>query len=412
MNFLAKLLQKEKKHFDLLHNQTQHLLVSIFLYALISPLFSLFVNAFLWRELQNFVTVALYNLAMYAVVPFGFYINGYLLKKYATNKLYLFGLLLEALATALLIFLTHITFLTVIIFGILQGFAISIYWANRNLLTLQTTKNDNRIYFSGIEITSSTITGIIIPFLIGNFIIFGTTISLYTPLVAYKILAVIMLVVSIFIGIHILGMAPTKNSFSSLWIHNASKRWQRFRWYEVCVGFFSGTTAFIPTIIVLVFVGNENALGNIQSISAITAAIIVYYLAKKLHVQHRLHLVITSVIISILGALAFSLLFSPLGVYLFFISTVVSLPILWIPLSSLNYDLIDEDEQSNLHYAYVCDQEIYLNLGRVLAIAIFIILIFVFSKTISLRFVPLFYAGIQILFFFIARSLERTKNKL
>ena len=412
MNFLAKLLQKEKKHFDLLHNQTQHLLVSIFLYALISPLFSLFVNAFLWRELQNFVTVALYNLAMYAVVPFGFYINGYLLKKYATNKLYLFGLLLEALATALLIFLTHITFLTVIIFGILQGFAISIYWANRNLLTLQTTKNDNRIYFSGIEITSSTITGIIIPFLIGNFIIFGTTISLYTPLVAYKILAVIMLVVSIFIGIHILGMAPTKNSFSSLWIHNASKRWQRFRWYEVCVGFFSGTTAFIPTIIVLVFVGNENALGNIQSISAITAAIIVYYLAKKLHVQHRLHLVITSVIISILGALAFSLLFSPLGVYLFFISTVVSLPILWMPLSSLNYDLIDEDKQSNLHYAYVCDQEIYLNLGRILAVATFIILIFAFSKTISLRFVPLFYAGIQILFFFIARSLERTKNKL
>jgi len=412
MNFLAKLLQKEKKHFDLLHNQTQHLLVSIFLYALISPLFSLFVNAFLWRELQNFVTVALYNLAMYAVVPFGFYINGYLLKKYATNKLYLFGLLLEALATALLIFLTHITFLTVIIFGILQGFAISIYWANRNLLTLQTTKNDNRIYFSGIEITSSTITGIIIPFLIGNFIIFGTTISLYTPLVAYKILAVIMLVVSIFIGIHILGMAPTKNSFSSLWIHNASKRWKKFRWYEVCVGFFSGTTSFIPALVVLVFIGNESTLGAIQSISAITAAIIVYYLAKKLHVQHRLHLIITSVIISILGALAFSLLFSPLGVYLFFISTVVSLPILWIPLSSLNYDLIDEDEQSNLHYAYVCDQEIYLNLGRVLAIAIFIILIFVFSKTISLRFVPLFYAGIQILFFFIARSLERTKNKL
>ena len=266
MNFLAKLLQKEKKHFDLLHNQTQHLLVSIFLYALISPLFSLFVNAFLWRELQNFVTVALYNLAMYAVVPFGFYINGYLLKKYATNKLYLFGLLLEALATALLIFLTHITFLTVIIFGILQGFAISIYWANRNLLTLQTTKNDNRIYFSGIEITSSTITGIIIPFLIGNFIIFGTTISLYTPLVAYKILAVIMLVVSIFIGIHILGMAPTKNSFSSLWIHNASKRWKKFRWYEVCVGFFSGTTSFIPALVVLVFIGNESTLGAIQSI--------------------------------------------------------------------------------------------------------------------------------------------------
>ena len=410
MNFLAKLLQKEKKHFELLHEQTQHLLISIFLYALISPLFSLFINAFLWRELQNFVTVAVYNLAMFCVVPFGFYLNGYLLKKHATNKLYLFGLLLEAITTASLIFLTHITFLSVIIFGVLQGLALSIYWANRNLLTLQTTKSDNRIYFSGIEITSSTITSIVIPFLIGNFITFGTAIELYTPLIAYKILAVIMLIISAFIGMHILGMEPQKQSFTSMLLNSPSKRWKKFRWYEICYGFFSGTTSFIPILIVLVFVGNESALGTIQSLSAIIAAIVVYYLAKKLHVRHRMHLVITSVIISVLGALSFSLFFSVIGVYLFFISTVVSSPILWMPSSSLNYDLIDEDKKSDMHYAYVCDQEIFLNLGRVLAIALFIILIFVFSKTISLRFTPIFYAGVQILFFFIARSLEQTKE--
>src|SRR5260221_10891885 len=248
MDFIAKLLQKEKKHFDLLHSQTQHLLISFFLYALINPLFTLFINAFLWREVQSFVIVALYNLVMFGVVPFGFYLNGHLLKKYTTNKLYLFGLLLEAVATALLIFLTHITLLTVIIFGILQGLAISIYWANRNLLTLQTTKSDNRIYFSGIEITSSTITSIVIPFLIGNFITFGTAIGLYTPLIAYKILAVIMLVISAFIGVHILGMESTKQSFTSMLLHSPSKRWKKFRWYEVCAGFFSGTTSFIPTL--------------------------------------------------------------------------------------------------------------------------------------------------------------------
>src|ERR1700733_11718355 len=101
MNVLITLFQKEKQHFEKLHDQTQHLLVSIFLFALISPLFGLFINAFLWRESQDFVKIAAYNLIGYFFVPFGFYLNGYLLKKFSSNRMYLFGILLQAIAAAL-----------------------------------------------------------------------------------------------------------------------------------------------------------------------------------------------------------------------------------------------------------------------------------------------------------------------
>jgi YQGE family putative transporter len=340
MNFLVKLFQKEKQHFERLHDQTQHLLISIFLFALISPLFGLFINAFLWRESQDFVKIAAYNLIGYFFVPFGFYLNGYLLKKFSSNHMYLFGILLQAIAAALLIYLSQITLTAVLIFGFFQGIAIGIYWANRNLLTLKTTQSDNRIYFSGLEVTSSTITRIIVPFLIGLFITSGGLFHLYTPIIAYKILAIIMLIVSAIIGMHILGMEQRKESISSLWVSSVSKRWVLFRWYEICVGFLSGIMTFLPILAVFIFVGNEKALGTIQSLSAILSAIVVYYLAKKIKVKHRSHLVALSVALCIVGALLFSLSFSAFGVFAFFAGYAIGWPILYMALSSINYDLI------------------------------------------------------------------------
>src|SRR5690348_2748596 len=99
------LIQNENLHFQRLHPPAQRLLISFFLYSLISPLFSLFINAFLWRESQDFVQVALFNLIFYLAIPFGFYLNGYLMKRFAANKLYIFGLVGGAFVISTLIFL-------------------------------------------------------------------------------------------------------------------------------------------------------------------------------------------------------------------------------------------------------------------------------------------------------------------
>lgn len=407
MNHLTQLLQKEVQHFQRLGDQAQRFMISLFLYTLISPIFGIFINAFLWRQSQDLVQVALYNLVSFIAVPFGFYLNGIMLKRYPSTQLYFFGLLTGAITAATLIFLSNITLLTILIFGFINGITIGLYWANRNLLTLRTTHSDNRIYFSGIETISQTTSGIIIPIIVGFFITSGTTLALYTPLVAYKILAVMLLVMSVIIGLHILGMAPTKERISSLWVTSANKRWQKFRWYEICVGFLTGTTAFLPALMVFVLVGKEDALGTIQSLSAIISAFVVYQLAKKLTIKHRLHLVTYSIVISFIGAGLFSLFFSSFGVIIFFATAAIAGPFLLVSLNSLNYDLIDEDSQSANHYAYVCDQEIYLNLGRVIAIAFFIVLIYLFSKDFALRFTPLAYAAFQIFLYLIARSLEK-----
>ena len=412
MRLLRNVWGKEYQHFSRLGDQARRLIVAIFLYNLISPIFTIFVNAFLWRHGHSFIEVASYNLALYVTIALGFYLNGLLLKKFPSNQLYSVSLLLGSIVIATLIFLPTISLWTIILFGLIDGIAAGMYWANRNLLTLRTTRSDNRIYFSGIETISTTASDIFIPVLIGFFITAGTGIALYTPLLAYKLLALILIVTSAGIALQTLGMKPEKESITSLWLHRPSPGWEMFRWYEFCVGFRTGTVAFFPTLIIFVFVGNEAALGTIQSLSALLSAFVMYHIAKKVTTSARMRLVFVSIFFSFFGAISFSVLFSTLGVFLFFAAIAISKPILWVSINSLNYDLIDAHKESHAHYAHVCDQEIYLNAGRVVAIALFIYFVMNLSNEFALRITPLIYAVFQILIVFFAKATEKKHAKI
>lgn len=408
MNHLKSFLQKEQRHFNRLSANAQRLLSSIFLYNLIGPIFGVFINAFLWRQSHDVTLVALYNLALFAAVTFGFYLNGLLMRKFTTSALYTFGLLVGGLTITTLIFLSQTTLLSVLIFGFLDGIAVGLYWANRNLLTLQTTKSDNRIYFSGIESSSQTITNILIPLLIGYFITFGTIIHLYSPLQGYQMLAMIMLLIIGFVGIIMRSFQTNSQNAPKLFLKNASASWNKFRLYELILGFLNGATAFLPTLIVLSLLGKEDTLGTIQTFAAIVTTIIVYTIGKHLDVKHRVAILSASVAIGIAGAGFLSITYSPLGVFVFFASQALCAPLIWMSVNSLNYDLIDNEDKTNEHqYAYVCDQEIYLNAGRILGIVAFLLLVQFVSGNFGLRFGPLLFAVSQILLIIIALSIEK-----
>jgi YQGE family putative transporter len=353
------------------------------------------------------ILIAAYNLSVFLTIPVGFYLNGFLLKKFQTNKLYCFGIITQAFIIALLIFLPETTIIAIIVFGLLYGIAMGMYWANRNLLTLRSTHSDNRIYFSGLETILNRISEIIAPIMIGFFITSGSFFSLYTPLIAYKILAIFMILISLLIGYSTMNMQTPREDNVTLWLHNAPKQWQKFRWYEIYVGFISGIETLLPVLMIFVLVGEENSLGTIQSISAILSALVVYEIAKKLKIQQRVLLVLISTSISILGAISFSFFYSAIVVFIFFVAIEIASPILYIALSSLNYDLIDKKETSAHHYAYICDQELYLNGGRVVAMILFLYLIHTYSNTFALRFMPIAYAMVQLLVFFVAKTTEK-----
>jgi MFS transporter, YQGE family, putative transporter len=409
VKILKDFIAKEKNHFQRLDTEAQKLLTSIALFSIIGPIFSIFINAFIWRQSQEFMLVSFYNIMVFAAIPLGFYLNGLLLRRIQPNILYFLGLLLSGLVIVVLIYLPSLDYISVGIFGFIHGITAGMYWANRNLLTLKTTTSENRIYFSGLESILSTYSKIIVPLVIGWFIVLGSTTNLYSEVTGYKIVAFVMLIIIGFTGVLMLNFRIKTIPYRQLLLKQASPSWQKFRLLQIILGFLQAVATLLPTLMVLTLLGKEETLGTVQALSSILTAFVVYKLAKSLKVKHRLLLLQISFVLGLIGAIAFSISYSGLGVLIFYACQAIATPFLWIATSSLNYDLIDEDKNDKTHYAYITDQELYLNGGRVAAIIVFVILIQVFSNDFALRFTPLIFAISQIFLSILASSIEKKK---
>ncbi|MGI8419625.1 MAG: hypothetical protein ACR2LN_03185 [Candidatus Levyibacteriota bacterium] len=407
MEYLKSFLQKEKSHFNRLDRQAQKLLGSITLYYFIGPIFGIFIDAFIWRQSHDPILVSFYNIILFIGIPIGFYLNGLLLRKYTPNILQFVGLFVGGLVVAILIFLPKLSYTSVMIYGLIDGIAGGLYWANRNLLTLKTTTSENRIYFSGIESIINTYSKILIPVLIGWFLILGTKTHLYSTIQGYKVIGVIMMFVICMAGFVMMTLRIKHASYQQLLLKTVSENWKKFRLLQIVLGFMQGITSVLPTLMVLILLGKEDTLGTIQSLSSILTAIVVYFLAKRLKVQHRVRLLEISFVLGLIGAVSFSIFYSGLGVLIFYAAQAIMQPFIWMATSSINYDLIDEDKNNETHYAYISDQELYLNGGRIAAITLFVIFIQLFSNETALRYTPLLFAFAQIFMQLLARSIDK-----
>lgn len=410
MNLTKRLFSVEKQHFNRLSTQAQRLIGTFFFFYLIFPIFTTFTMAFLWRQTQSVMTVSLFNLAVYLALPIGYYVNGHLLQKFLPARLYLTGVLCQAIFTAAVIF-SPINTLSVLTNGFLVGLSAGLLWANRNLLILRITLNENRIYFSSLDSTINMLMGILIPLLIGTFIVFGQNGNIYTPIQAYYVLSLLMFIVIFFIFKRIEHIDTKLPELNNILLKKPTKQWTKMRGFGFIYGLLSGLTSFIPVIMVLLFVGHEDAVGTVQSLSAVVAAVIIYSIAKKISKEQRLWLIGTSVLCSILAGLSFAVLYSKLGVFMFFAFQSLAVPLGIIGYNALYFEIIEEEnEKNNNHYAYMVDSEIFVDSGRILGILTLLILIHFSSNALALRYILSLFTIIQTLLFFISRSIERQQK--
>lgn len=405
MNLIKTFINKEISYFKMLHRDAQKLIFSIMLYNLIGPIFAIFINSFLWRQSHDLTLITFYNLIAIVFIPVGFYLNGILLKKFSPILLYSISLVMSGMAVTALIFAPYASYTIVSIFSIITGISWGVYWGNRIFLTLKTTQSGDRIYFSSIESSSGMITNVFVPLFIGWFIAFGDIIHFYSATQAYQIISVIMLIIIGLIAL-ITASINIKIPVDTLILKNTTPGWKKYRLLRIFYGFNNGILLFVPTLMILILVGNEEAVGTVQSLSSIMASLIIYILAKYLDTKHRMSLIAASVILLIIGGIIFGIFYSALAVSIFFACYALSQPLGYIATISLTYDLIDNKELEH-HYAYVCEQELFLDIGRVIAILLFMLALFATSNELALRFTPLIGAIVQIGVFFLAKSVEK-----
>ena len=146
------------------------ILATNMLYALILPIIEIFVGAYIMRNTGNSSYVAIYQLCMYVGVVSTSVLNGALLKVFKVNMLYSFGIILTAVSLMAMMFVQSLGIFQLGIAGFALGASTGFFWTNRYLLTLNSTNDQNRNYFFGLESFFFSLWSIVVPLIVGVFL--------------------------------------------------------------------------------------------------------------------------------------------------------------------------------------------------------------------------------------------------
>lgn len=390
------------------------LLLTNLIYALVMPIIELFVGAYIMRNSQDLSLVVIFQLAVYTGIPITFGINGWLLNHMPIARLYSFGMLLSGVSMFAMMSLDQLDTMGVFFAGLIMGLSYGFFWANRDFLALNTTRDENRNYYYGLETFFYTITGILVPVMAGALIATTEAAGWFGGVVnyAYYILTVVVFSLSVFASV-LVHRGQFQNPKRAPFIFFSFDRlWNKMLLLASLKGVAQGYIVTAPTMLIMSLVGNEGSLGLIQGVAAALSAILLYILGRVSTPEHRLRIYLIASLLFVLGALFNAGLYSGLGVILFMVCLLFARPLLdiaYFPVQLKLIDLLAKKEGRN-EFAYIFNHEFGLYAGRLFGCGLFIILARYVSDYFALRYALLVIALVHFMGWFVMRDLLKQKE--
>ncbi|NBS41216.1 MFS transporter [bacterium] len=368
-----------------LSKNERRILLSFLLFIVAWPIFSTFTNTFLWRTSGSPVDIAVYNVGMYVGVPLGFFINSGLLHRFGHKKLFFAGCLLQGIAPLLLTVIAPTSMFAIAAFGLFLGLPMGLYWGNRNLITLCATERCDRLRFLSVEATQNTVAGIVAPLLIGHYLAAMSGGIAW----AYVTLMLIGFVVLVVAGalMQAADVEVPHNRASPRWIGDASALWKRQRWFEFLSGAMTVNESTVSLLIILTFLGLEDAVGSTKSGVAILTAVMMALIGRRIP-ESRYRSVLWLAFVLIGGsAAAFAWRFDGPASVSFFVAIGLIAAFRTTTTMALMYKVVGHEAErtDRNRFLYLFDREVCLNAGRVAMLAL-LMLAFSFAPLPTLRY--------------------------
>ncbi len=378
------------------------------IYALVLPVIEIFVAAYVMRNSQAVSKVVTYQLAIYAVTPVAFFLNGQLLGHVAVRHLYAAGMLLSGISMTLMMKSTVLTPTAIAASGILMGLATGLFWANRGFLALATTDDGNRNYFYGVELFVATVAAVIVPAAIGWFI--GSTTRFGwlggNPNHAYRIVTAVVCGLTILASILIERgefHSPAKTRFVYF---RFDPVWNRMILLALLKGLAQGYIVTAPAMLIMMFVGQEGTLGATQAVGGVVSAIALYVVGRLAQPQHRMMVFATGLTLFAAGSIVNAALFDAKGVLIFMACLLLAKPLLdlaYFPIQLHVIDAVSRLERRN-QYAYIFNHEFGLFAGRCLGCGFFLVIASYVSDIAALKYALPAIAILQMFSLVVARQ--------
>jgi YQGE family putative transporter len=152
--------------------------------------------------------------------------------------------------------------------------------------------------------------------------------------------------------------------------------------------FLTGINFFVPSVLVMLTLGREGALGTVESITAFLSSIVLYFIGRKTSVKNSYAFYVFSLVMFVVFSLSLGVFYSKLFILLFLITNTIFGAIRWTSSYALTMEAMDEelkeDEQLE-EYALVCDNELFFNIGRFFSVGVFSCLMIFTSVEIAIR---------------------------
>ena len=353
-----------------LDNGVRRILLSNIFKTFQSPLVTTFLNAFVWRMSGSIMGVVLYNVGLYTFLPIAFFINGLLLKHVHIRKLIAWGAIFSGMASAAFIFFGRPNIIIVFFYGCIWGLGNGFYWANRNYLELKETFSEVRLYFYGILQSISSIASILVPLLAGWFIVFGSYSHLYSNKLAYWILFTFSFILCLLCGRVIFYgtfKSPILENILVKKINILNKR----RILNIASGFVDGVP-FISTLLILLVLGNEGILGTVTATVSLVTALAMYLYGRKAKQSSELTTVLISSALFFISGFCLILFPIKAGVISYVLLSGIAVNFFSMTITPILFSLSEKEmkNDANSLYSFIFDNELFLNIGRLISLLI------------------------------------------
>nr|WP_122119953.1 MFS transporter [Alistipes megaguti] len=387
------------------------LLITNLLYSLVLPVVEMFIGAYIMRNSSDSTLVVCFQLASYTGIPITFLINGFLLRRFRIATLYSFGMLLSGISMSIMMTLSDLDTTGVVVAGLVMGLSYGFFWSNRDFLALDSTNDDNRNYYYGLETFFYTITGVGVPYLIGAFIgatehngWFGGEVNM-----AYRIITIAVFLITILASFVIFRGKFQNPENKPFLFFRFERLWNKLLGLAALKGIAQGYIVTAPAMLIMTLVGNEATLGTVQSVGAILSAILLYILGRVSLPKDRLPILAVGLVLFALGGFFNAWFYSSVGVVIFMLCLVLSRPLIdiaYFPIQFRVIDIVSKSEQRS-EFTYILSHEFGLYIGRLFGCGLFLILANFVSETFALRYALLIIGILQLLAYVIARNIDR-----
>lgn len=221
---IVQRIQTELAHYHSMGEGAKRMLASYGLVVMAWPMVATFINAYLWQQGEGINRLVVYNSLFFTGLPIGFYLNKYILKKLHVLKVYYLGSVLQGLSALLVVFYPANELYVLGVYGLIFGVGSGLYWANKSYITLRLTRGK-----------------IIVPALVGWFLVVGEINGWYSKEIAYKIMLGVGMLLLFGCGAIVQATEVDDFEVGSVRLKNVILEWGWVRKYSFLVNIYRGS---------------------------------------------------------------------------------------------------------------------------------------------------------------------------